>query len=374
MTDETNVILTIDDEPTILDFLEIHLSTQGYTTLKAGTGKEALELLEQDSGNIKAILSDVEMPEMGGYELCEKIRADERFKSLPFLFVSSHTELDEKLQGYSVGGDDYITKPLVDPNELIFKTKNFIENKLKHDALTQQVSDTFNTTMQAMTYSSHLGQILLFLQDASQLSSFPDVANRLFETTENIGASVVIQFITPDGIESFRDNGFVSPLEENIIELARQKDRFYDFRARTIISYKNFSLLIKNMPIDNPEAYGTMKDVLGNLCNAIETITEIILAKLTISKKNNAISHIDVALGDIESTISEIQNKNTDVIEDMISEIDESMMLIGLTDSQEAKIREVTQRCLIRSKEVLSNADLLKTIFRTAHNTLDAEK
>ena len=373
MTNESNVILAIDDDPSILAFLQIHLSTEGYTTIQAANGKEALEILDQDTGDIKAILSDVEMPEMDGHELCQRVRENDKLKSLPFIFISSHTELEEKLKGYSVGADEYIVKPLVDPNELIIKTKNFIENKLQHATLTKQVSESFNTTMQAMTYSSHLGQILLFLQDCSHYTNFEDVAKRLFETTESLGANVVVQFRTPYGQESYRKNGAVSPLEENIIELSLHKDRFIDFNTRTIISYKNFSLLIKNMPVSNPEAYGTMKDVLGNLCNAIETITEVILAKMINIKKNVAMTNVTSVLDNIEETITNIQDQNTDVIEDMMSDIDEVMISLGLTDSQEEKIRNITSKCLTRSREVLKKADSLKTAFYSAHNTLESE-
>lgn len=371
MSNESNIILTVDDDPAILTFLEIHLSTEGYTTAKAGTGQEALDILEKDTGKIKAILSDVEMPELNGYELCQKVRENESLKSLPFIFISAHTELDEKLKGYSAGGDDYISKPLVDSSELLIKTKHFIENNLKHQSLTQQVSDSFSTTMQAMTYSSHLGQILLFLQESSYFSEFSELANRLLETTEGLGLNTVIQFKTPNGLENYRKGGSASPLEENIMELARQKDRFFDFGARTIISYDNFSLLIKNMPVDNPEAYGTMKDVLGNLCNAIETITEIILAKIINDKKDHAMSNVNMVLDNIEHTITAIQNQNTNVIEDMMSEIDEAMMTVGLTDNQEEQIRTITQRCLKRSKEVLHQAEKLKTDFKTAHQSLN---
>ena len=373
MTHETNLILTVDDDPSILAFLQIHLSTEGYTTIQAANGKEALNILEQDSGEIKAILSDVEMPEMDGYEFCQKVRENDKLKSLPFIFISSHIDLEEKLKGYSVGADDYIAKPLVDSNELIIKTKNFIENKLQHESLTKQISDSFSTTMQAMTYSSHLGQILLFLQDCSHHTNFEDVAKRLFETTDNLGANVVVQFRTPYGRESYRKNGAVSPLEENIIELSLHKERFIDFNTRTIISYENFSLLIKNMPASNPEAYGTMKDVLGNLCNAIETITEVVLAKIINIKKDTAMTNVTSVLDDIEQTITNIQDQNTDVIEDMMSDIDEVMISLGLTDSQEEKIRNITSKCLTRSRKVLKQADTLKTAFHSAHNTLESE-
>lgn len=366
-------ILIVDDEPEILEFLSVILSAEGLDSIKASSGKEALTILENNEGHIQAILSDVNMPDIDGYEFCKIIRADQRFQSLPFLFISALTDLEEKLMGYSAGADDYITKPIVEPQELLAKTRYFIENKLQHVTLNKQLGESFHTTMQAMTYSSHLGAVLLFLQDASHLTNFTDMANRLLETTENLGMNAVVKFTTLNGNLSFRKHGDVSPIETNIMELAKQKSRFFDFEARTIISYDNFSLLIKNMPINDPDTYGTMKDVLGNLCNAIETITEILLAKEINQHKNETMTSVNLALNEIESTITGIQNENTDVIEDMISDVDEAMLTLGLTDSQEESIRTITQNCLMHSREVLKKADVLKESFNKVQHNLKSE-
>lgn len=373
MSSENQSILIVDDEAELLEFLSVVLSAGGFNSIKAKSGKEALDILEKNEGHIQAILSDVNMPDIDGYELCKTIRSDQRFQNLPFIFISALTDLDEKLTGYSAGADDYIVKPILEPEELITKTKYFIDNKLQHVTLSKQLSESFQTTMQAMTYSSHLGAVLLFLQDASHLSNFPDVAHRLLETTENLGMNAVIKFTTMNGNLSFRKHGEVTPLEVNIMELAKQKDRFFDFEARTIISYDNFSLLIKNMPIDNPEAYGTMKDVLGNLCNAIETITEILLAKELNQHKNDTMTSVNLALNDIKTTITEIQDENTNVIEDMISDVDEAMLTLGLTDLQEQNIRTITQNCLMNSRKVLQKADVLKEAFNKVHHNLESE-
>jgi len=373
MSNENQSILIVDDDPELLEFLSVVLSAADFTSLKAKSGKEALSILEKNEGNIQAILSDVNMPDIDGYELCKTIRADQRFQSLPFIFISAHTDLDEKLTGYSAGADDYIAKPILEPQELITKTRYCIENKLQHITLSKQLSESFQTTMQAMTYSSHLGAVLLFLQDASHLTNFTDMANRLLETTENFGMNAVVKFTTMKGDLSFRKNGAVTPIEVNIMDLARKKSRFFDFEARTIISYENFSLLIKNMPADNPETYGTMKDVLGNLCNAIETITEILLAKELNQHKNDTMTSVNLALNDIKTTITEIQDENTNVIEDMISDVDEAMLTLGLTDLQEENIRTITQNCLMNSRKVLQKADVLKEAFNKVHHNLESE-
>ena len=130
MNNENQSILIVDDDPELLEFLSVVLSAADF--------------------NIQAILSDVNMPDIDGYELCKTIRADQRFQSLPFLFISALTDLDEKLTGYSAGADDYIAKPITEPQELIAKTRYFIENKLQHVTLTKQLSESFQTTMQVI--------------------------------------------------------------------------------------------------------------------------------------------------------------------------------------------------------------------------------
>lgn len=369
----TYPILIVDDEADILDFLSVILSAEGFQLLTARNGKEALTVLEKNTGEVQAILSDVHMPELDGYEFCKAVRADQHFKHLPFLFISALTDLEEKLKGYAAGADDYITKPIIEPKELIAKTRYFIDNKLQHVSLNKQLSDSFQTTMSAMTYSSHLGQILLFLQEASHMSDYVQVAERLLETAECLGINAVIKFSTLNGDVYFRKHGDVTPIEKNIIELARARERFFDFDNRTIISYELFSLLVKNMPKNNPEAYGTMKDVLGNLCNAIETITEVMHAKEINQHKNETMQTVNVKLGEIETTINGIQQDNSHIIETMIDEVNEAMLTLGLTDQQEESIRTITQRCLLDSRKVLKKADILKESFGKLHKNLESE-
>lgn len=81
-------------------------------------------------------------------------------------------------------------------------------------------------------------------------------------------------------------------------------------------------------------------------------------------------SDVNMILNEIESTLTSVHNKNTDIMEDMINEIDETMMTIGVTDQQEEKIRAITEKCLMRSNKVFEKADNLKGALRTASKSL----
>ena len=100
-------ILIVDDEIPIADILKINLEKEGYTTLVAHDGQTALDLALSE--NPDAILLDVMLPKMDGFEVCRKIR--ENKMSTPILMLTARDEEVDKVLGLELGADDYITKP-----------------------------------------------------------------------------------------------------------------------------------------------------------------------------------------------------------------------------------------------------------------------
>ncbi|MDH5472180.1 MAG: response regulator [Gammaproteobacteria bacterium] len=362
-------ILVVDDDPLILQMLQVHLESEGFNSILAENGQQALKSLAVHGEHIQAIISDVEMPELNGYELCEAIRANDCFQSLPFIFVSAHTDLDERLKGYSVGGDEYISKP-IDAEEVIIKVRHIINNRIQHDSLNQQVQESFRTAMHAMTYSGRLGQVLGFLKEATHITTFDDLAMCLFETLESLGLNAVIQFHIRMNLLPFRKNGKMTPLESNVMELARREGRFFDFGARTIINYADFSLLVKNMPVDNPDDYGAIKDILGNLCDAVEVLVKLLSSKEVTEEKKHSMLVADEALAEVKSSLQMIQAENEQAIENMIGEMEDAMISLGLTDAQEEILRSITFQFLEDSTRAFEQVKALYQSFEEIHKTL----
>ncbi len=100
-------ILIVDDEIPIAEILKINLEKEGYTTLVAHDGQTALDLALSE--NPDAILLDVMLPKMDGFEVCRKIRENKR--STPILMLTARDEEVDKVLGLELGADDYITKP-----------------------------------------------------------------------------------------------------------------------------------------------------------------------------------------------------------------------------------------------------------------------
>lgn len=98
-------ILIVDDEPDIVTMLQRFFINKGYRVLTAVNGKETLKQVEQRPD---IILLDINLPDMDGLAVCQRIRD---YVSCPILFLTARIEEIDKLQGFAVGGDDYIVKP-----------------------------------------------------------------------------------------------------------------------------------------------------------------------------------------------------------------------------------------------------------------------
>ena len=102
-------VLVIDDTIENLRLLSNLLGEQGYEVRAVTSGRQALRAVEHDPPDL--ILLDIAMPEMDGYEVCRRLRAQDRCKDVPVIFITASTETADKVQAFDTGGVDYVTKP-----------------------------------------------------------------------------------------------------------------------------------------------------------------------------------------------------------------------------------------------------------------------
>jgi putative two-component system response regulator len=102
-------IIVVDDTPANLELLTEMLKTQGYNVRSASNGKFAIQAAKNNPPDL--ILLDINMPEMNGYEVCKLFKSDEALREIPVIFISAMSDTSEKLEAFSTGGVDYITKP-----------------------------------------------------------------------------------------------------------------------------------------------------------------------------------------------------------------------------------------------------------------------
>ena len=111
-------VLVLEDESSIRSFIVINLRRAGYEVIEAGTGEEALEMLQQHS-DIRVALLDVMLPGIDGYQVCREVRSK---SNIPIIMLSAKGEIFDKVLGLELGADDYMEKPF-DSKELVARVK-----------------------------------------------------------------------------------------------------------------------------------------------------------------------------------------------------------------------------------------------------------
>ncbi len=103
-------LLLVDGDAKSLRVMEVSLKKAGFSVTTAIHGKDALEKVQISPPDL--VLADTKMPEMDGFELCKVIKGDDRFKHIPFVFLTNQKSVEFKVKGLELGGDDYLTKPI----------------------------------------------------------------------------------------------------------------------------------------------------------------------------------------------------------------------------------------------------------------------
>jgi signal transduction histidine kinase len=154
-------VLAVDDQRDALRLLQIRLQNAGFECFTAADGVAALEFLEKEL--VDLVILDVMMPQMDGYEVCRRIKANERTKDIVVLFLTARYEMQDKIRGLEAGGHDYLTKP-VEQAELLARTRSALRVKHLQDQLKEQLKlqQTINHLHQEMLgehWQKTLGQL-----------------------------------------------------------------------------------------------------------------------------------------------------------------------------------------------------------------------
>jgi len=119
-------ILVIEDEEDVSDLIRYHLKKAKLKVLASGDGAEGLQLAVEERPD--AIILDIMLPRLNGFEVTKKLRADARTAAIPLLILSAKGETDSRIKGLELGADDYLPKPF-SPRELVLRIEALLRRK-----------------------------------------------------------------------------------------------------------------------------------------------------------------------------------------------------------------------------------------------------
>ena len=141
-----NKVLIADDDVNISELIKVYFEKDGFNTVTARNGKEAVELFKSEAPSI--VILDVMMPEMDGWQVCREIR---RVSNIPIIMLTAKGETFDKVLGLELGADDYMVKPF-DPKELIARVKAVLRRSDAKEVSTEKELVFPNLTINLTNY------------------------------------------------------------------------------------------------------------------------------------------------------------------------------------------------------------------------------
>lgn len=196
-------ILVVDDDVAINELIKINLELQGYEVVQAFNGVEGFAKAKQEEPAL--VILDVMMPEVDGYTVARRIRQSGEISDVPIIMLTALSELNNKVEGFDIGVDDYLTKPF-EIDELIVRVRALLKrtNQIPKSSATRELLTYKEITLMPETYSVQINEKIQKLTPIEF-----DIFNLLFQNHGNmVSASRLLKEIwgyePDDNVETIR--------------------------------------------------------------------------------------------------------------------------------------------------------------------------
>lgn len=350
MTDMQKILVTDDDA-----FMRVMIAEaigDRYEIVEAASGDECLALAASEKPD--AILLDVEMVGLDGYETCRRLKADFELDGIPVIFVSSHDQIEARLRGYEAGAEDYIVKPFA-AQEIAAKIAALLGKVSQTAQLKQMASYASQTAMTAMSSMSEIGSLLQSLQAFNNCVDFQALLDATLGGLRAYGLEGAVQIRTQGATLTSATHGEASPLEASVISHMAGMERIVQYRNRLSITYPSVSLLVSNMPLEDADRCGRLRDHLAVLVESAEVRSNTLIADARSRERGEriaaAVKRITDTLAEIDDDQRHSRVNTTAAIQELTASLERAWVKLALTEQQEQFIANIASDGVARVQD-----------------------
>ncbi len=352
MSERPLTVFVVDDDPAARLIVNFELDDPAFRVVEFDHAEACLAAMAQGPD---VLLLDVEMPGMNGIDLCRAIR-EAGHDHAQAIFISAHDDLDTRLAAYDAGGNDFMVKPYA-PEELARKIKLAERALAAKDGLSSQASFAQQAAFTAMSSMGEMGVVLEFMRKSFDRPTPDALAEAVFEALGQYGLQGLLELHDGARRLCFSTQGVCSALEGSILGHARTLQRIFQFRDRLAINYPRFTLLVLNLPLDDPDRVGRLRDHLAILAEAGEARLAAMDSEI---RQHAQAKGIGVAVAELTRALSEVETRQAgnrmhslEATNAYLEELDKAFVHLGLSEGQEAAMVNMARSAMARIADQL---------------------
>lgn len=352
-------IYVVDDEPQMCTMLDAILSDH-YAVETFLTAEECLLRLTAAEPRPEMILIDVGLPGMDGYTLCRRIKDDDRTAHIPVAFISGHDTIDARLQGYEAGGEDFIVKPF-EPDELVSKVRVALRLFEEQEQLRARASFAEHTALSAMNTLGSLGAVIEFLRRSFACTNAAELGAALLDALRQYDLQGAVRIGMDGTAHTMSLQGSSLPLEASILDYVSTLGRIFEFQKRAVFNFGGITLLVSNMPIEDVERCGSLRDNLAILAEGADARRQAIEFEEARRRTQQGLL---AAVEKLQGTLDAMRQKHrrdqfavTQLIISVQEEMVKSFVQIGLSEGQENFVIDLVKRHIGEILDQLAQGD-----------------
>ena len=340
-------VYAVDDDPLVLDIIQTILEPD-YPLTTFENAEACCAALESAKPDL--FFLDVSLPGMNGYALCRKIKEDPRLCATPVIFVSGHDSIEERIQGYDAGGDDFIVKPF-EPEELVRKLKVAQNRAFSCRLLNEQIKEAEQLSTLVMASMDETGILLQFMSKLIAMESAGEIADGLLELLRRYRLEGVVQTRSGEETLTVSAAGTNLPLEESIIQHVRHQGRIFEFSRRSVHNFERITLIINNLPLEDPDFCGRLRDHLSVAAQGADSRLKALQSEQGVLSALASVGHTLMELREAQQRNAADSSRLITALQDTLLN---SFYKLGLTDNQEKFLQNMVGDFMTRMAELLN--------------------
>lgn len=350
------------------------LGKQVVEHFSADCVKSEAELLEALTGrDYKVMVLDLANTQDLDLGYCARLIEKPEIRDLPLVLLTRSRSLKDKLKALEIGCDDFLETSISGEEACARITKSIF-----HRIATEQIATRLELANQAarsaMVDNSDLGANLQFLLSVHECDNLDQLGQQFFKIIERYGLKCSLQMRSIVGDKNMEAHGMAKDLEAQLLTQMAESGRYIDFGKRTICNYDKVSLLIKNMPVGEPDKYGSIKDNTFCLVQGLNARIHALEDQYRIQQERDALTRLS---SDVHNVMHTLKDAYQEVMRSIVSQVETASNLVQdripalmLAEADEDFLEDTLNDCVRETNRIFNNALIIDEAFEKLEETV----